>query len=53
MASALTCESGWSCMTAQHTRHDRRAVAMEPWLPRNRWSSCHTKHSMRVETNKS
>ena len=35
IASALTCESGWSCITAQQTRHDNRAVAMEPWLPRS------------------
>ena len=33
MASAFTWESGWSCMMAQHTRHDSWAVVTEPVLP--------------------
>lgn len=33
-ASAWTRESEWSCITAQHTRQDNLAVAMEPELPR-------------------
>ena len=35
IASAWTIESGWSCMMAQHTRHDSLAVATALVLPSN------------------